>query len=173
MVGGRLSASFLRRLIVATLVALATLAAATPAKADDPPEDIPAVAAYVELVPTAGGSRQSGRRQRGRGVPLPPGAVRRLDQAAGPDGRLLVRVATAPELGAPTRRLPLQDPSLEPGASGTGLATSLESVGRTLAGGSDARLILLVAGMAAITTGGLAATFLRARSSGEAQRTDS
>jgi hypothetical protein len=162
MASGRLRlAPLLRRSVVAALAALATLAAAAPAKADDPPEDIPAVGAYVELVPTAGGSRQSGRRQRERALPLPTGVSRRLDHAADRDARLLKRVATAPEVGAPTRRLPIRESSA--GIGGTGLATSFESIGRTLAGGSDLRLILLLATLGAITVGGIAATFRRAR----------
>jgi hypothetical protein len=162
MASGRLrTAPLLSRLLVAALAALATLAAAAPAKADDPPEDIPAVGAYVELVPTAGGSRQSGRRQRERALPLPSDVGRRLDQASDPDGRLLRRVATAPEIGAPTRRLPIQESSAATG--GTGLRTSLESVGRTLAGGSDLRLILLLAAMGTVTIAGFAVTFRRAR----------
>jgi hypothetical protein len=160
----RRSESSYRRLVVAVVLASVTLIAPTQAEADNPPpEDIPAVGAYVELVPSAGGSRQAGRRQRERGLPLPTGVSRRLDQAAGTDAPLLKRLATSADLGAPTRRLPLRDPTLETGANDTDLAASLGSVGQTLASGSDRRLLLLLAAMAAIVIGVLAASLRRAR----------
>jgi hypothetical protein len=153
-----------RRLLVAAVISLALVAPAQAEADDPPPEDIPAVGAYVELVPAAGGSRQAGRRERQRGLPLPTGVRRRLDQVTGSDAPVLERVATAPDLGAPTRRLPLREPPPGTGATETSVGASLESVGQTLAGGSDRRLLLLVAAMVAITIGGLVATFRRASS---------
>src|SRR5829696_8702251 len=122
----RRSESRSRRQVVVALLASLPLAAPAQAEADTPPppEDIPAVGAYVELVPTAGGSRQAGRRQRGRGLPLPSRVARSLDQAAGSDAPLLRRVATAPDLGAPTQRLPLREPTLESAAEDPSLAAS-------------------------------------------------
>jgi hypothetical protein len=150
--------------LVAAVFSLA-LMAPTQAAADNPPppEDIPAVGAYVELVPAAGGSRQAGRRQGDRGLPLPAEATRRLDAAAGQDNSILKRVATAPDLGAPTRRLPLHDPPPTTGASAKSIPTSLESVGQTLVDGGDLRLLLLLVAMAAVILGGLVAAFRRAR----------
>ena len=151
-----------RRLVVGAVLTSLTLAGPAPAEADNPPpEDIPAVGAYVELVPTAGGSRQTGRRQRVRGLPLQRSVSRRIDQAAGSDAPLLRRVATAPDLGAPTRRLPLRDPTLEAGEPERTLGASLDSVGKALAGGSDRRLLLLLVAMGGITLAGLIATLRR------------
>ena len=133
MASARPSEFSVRRLVVAALLACLPLVAPAQAGAatPPPPEDIPAVGAYVELVPTAGGSRQAGRRQRGRGLPLPIRVSRTLDRAGGSDAPLLKRVATAPDLGAPTRRLPLREATLESGGDDTGMAASFESVGQT------------------------------------------
>jgi hypothetical protein len=164
MASDRLLRAAWRGWLLLAALAVVTLMAPAQAEADNPPpEDIPAVGAYVELVPTAGGSREAGRRQRERALPLPAGVQRRLDRTAGSDAPVLNRVATAPDLGAPTRRLPLRDPPPDTGASATSLPTSLESVGKTVTDASDRRLFLLLIVMAAITVGGLGATFRRAR----------
>src|SRR5215217_6064904 len=94
-------------LVTAALVGAVVLGAPAEARADDPPDDIPAVGAYVELVPTAGGSRQAGRGSGDRALPLPSTVSRRLERMSGPDARLLERIATATELGAPSKRLKL------------------------------------------------------------------
>jgi hypothetical protein len=154
-------------LVIAALVGAFVLGAPPQARADDPPEDIPAVGAYVELIPTAGGSKQAGRRQKGRALPLSETARSRLESAGGTDAPLLERIATAPELGAPTKRLALSPRREEPDAtagSDPGIATSVSDIGRTVAGGSDARLLLLIGLLGGLTLAAVAVTVRRARS---------
>jgi hypothetical protein len=153
-------------LIIAVLVSSVVLGAPNEARADDPPEDIPAVGAYVELVPTAGGSRQAGRRQGGSALPLPTATRLRLGRATGPDARLLERIATAPEFGAPTTRLNVPNGRDRPPASIDAEPTfgqSLEAVGVTAAGGSDARLLVLLGVLALVSVGAVGIVARRRR----------
>jgi hypothetical protein len=145
------------------------LGAPAEALADDPPEDIPAVGAYVELVPTATGFRQAGRGQHRSGVPLSRSARRALERAGGVDGKLLTQLATSPELGAPSERLrpPRRQRAAGIDEDGTSLSLgrSLGEVGRTVAGGSDDRLLLLLGLMAGVTAVAAGAAARRGRAS--------
>jgi hypothetical protein len=153
-------------LVIAALVVAVVLGAPTEARADDPPEDIPAVGAYVELVPTAGGSRQAGRRSGDRALPLSSTVSRRLGRMSGPDARLLERIATATELGAPSKRLKLPRSADERPAipqNESALDASLGAIGRAAAGGSDTRLLFLLGLIGAITLAAVAAANRRGR----------
>jgi len=88
--------------LISTGVALASLAGASGAAAAPPPVPVnPAIAQYVEVVPTSRGPAVPGGRGRGR---LPGSVTRRL-RGAGAEGQDLLDVASSARYGAPQKRL--------------------------------------------------------------------
>jgi hypothetical protein len=83
------------------------LVASEPAAADDPPrpEDVAAVSAYVELVPSSEGAKAPPQGNTAAGEPLPAAAAARLSRLPPQDAKQLERIATSPSLGAPERDL--------------------------------------------------------------------
>src|SRR5215211_6583118 len=82
-----------------------------------PPEDVPAVSAYVELVPTSRGRRSPGGGPTKRGT-LPRAIEAQLAREGGSEAPLLKEVATsqaygAPLVGKPVRREPEPEPTRE------------------------------------------------------------
>lgn len=124
---------------------MAAAALAVPVEASAgkrPPPDIPAVAAYVEMVPTSRGSRPPRPDQAGT-IPLAPGVEAELRRIGGPEAERLKTIATSPELGAPRSHRPASD--LETPSIGAVAAAA------DAAGGGDRRLVGLVVVLAAIT----------------------
>jgi hypothetical protein len=126
---------------------LLALAAPGSALADDPPRptDIPAVSAYVELVPTSRGPKQAGAGT-ARGRPLGARIERLVRTQGGEDAALLERLATSPAYGAPSSPTPKTPASkLEPKesttSSGNALSAAIDAGGE---GGAGRLLVLLV-----------------------------
>ena len=83
------------------LAAVVPLVAAVPASAaDDPPTDNPAIAVYIEQVPTSKGPVAAGRQNKG-GKGLAPSAREKVRQQGGQDAAALEEIATSPNYGAP------------------------------------------------------------------------
>jgi len=82
------------------LVLVAGLGGGGSALADPPPVNVPAVDAYVEVLPTAGGGAAvgAGPARSGR---LPRALDRRLRRAAGKQAPVLEQIATSSRYGAP------------------------------------------------------------------------
>jgi hypothetical protein len=84
------------------VLAVLTWPGVAPAATPPPPEDVPAVSAYVELVPGSRGSRSPGR-TKPRHSPLPKRVETALVREGGEDAALLEEVATSSAYGAPER----------------------------------------------------------------------
>jgi hypothetical protein len=126
--------------------------AATP----PPPEDVPAVSAYVELVPTSRGRRSPGVGSTERGT-LPRAIESQLARAGGNDAPLLKEVATSPAYGAPRVRKPVpREPDAEPTEDST-----LGAAVTVMTDGGDDRLLALGLVLLALTAGAAAAAYLR------------
>jgi hypothetical protein len=144
------------------LVGSLVWAGTAPAQTPPPPEDVPAVSAYVELVPTSGGSRSPRVGPKGS-AKLPAEVEAQLRREGGADTELLREVATSREYGAPpsSRGTPApapRDPPDEesPLAAGVGVATD----------GSNERVAVLGLLLIAMTLGALgAAVYQRRRTS--------
>jgi hypothetical protein len=141
--------------LAGALLWTATAGAASP---PPPPEDVPAVSAYVELVPTSRGSRRPSAGATRRGT-LPREVEARLARQGGRDAPLLKEVATSPAYGAPTDRMRERkqtDPPAEPSDESTlGSAVSVAT------DGGDDRLIALALVLVVVTGGAAAAAYLR------------
>ena len=135
--------------------ALVWTGAATAAAPPPPPEDVPAVSAYVELVPTSRGSR-SARRQATESRSLPSKIETQLAREGGSDAAALKKVATSPAYGAPPpvrkRTRPQPEPADE---SPLGAAVTVVS------DGSDDRLLALGIVLIALTGAAAGAAYLR------------
>jgi len=126
--------------------------AATP----PPPEDVPAVSAYVELVPTSRGRRSPGVGPTKRGT-LPRAIEAQLAREGGSEAPLLKEVATsqaygAPLVGKPVRREPEPEPTRE-STLGAGVSVMTD--------GGDDRLLALGLVLLALMAGAGAAAYLR------------
>jgi hypothetical protein len=127
---------------------LLALAAPGPAIADDPPRptDIPAVQAYVELVPTSRGPKQAGAGT-ARGRPLGARIERLVRTQGDEDAALLERLATSPAYGAPSSPTPktpaskVEPMESRPTSSGNALSAAIDAGGE---GGAGRLLVLLV-----------------------------
>jgi hypothetical protein len=127
---------------------LLALAAPGPAIADDPPRptDIPAVSAYIELVPTSRGPKQAGAGT-ARGRPLGARIERLVRTQGGEDAALLERLATSPAYGAPSSPTPktpaskIEPKESRPTSSGNALSAAIDAGGE---GGARRLLVLLV-----------------------------
>jgi hypothetical protein len=126
--------------------------AATP----PPPEDVPAVSAYVELVPTSRGRRSPGVGPTKRGT-LPRAIEAQLAREGGSEAPLLKEVATSPAYGAPRVRKPVpREPEPEPTEEST-LGAAVTAV----TDGGDHRLLALGLVLLALTAGAAAVAYLR------------
>jgi hypothetical protein len=132
-----------------------TVASPAQALADDPPRptDIPAVSAYVEMVPTSRGPRQAGAGT-ARGRPLAPRIDRLLRTRGGDDAALLERLATSPAYGAPPSDRPKKPPTKSgppepatPSSSGNALSAAIDAGGD----GGEGRLLRLLLVLTAVT----------------------
>lgn len=95
------------RVLIASLVLSAPLVGALDtARADDPPppKNVPAVDAYVEMVPTAAGP-SSGATGKPRVKSLPPHVRKVVRKRAGKEASTLLRISTSSQYGAPTETL--------------------------------------------------------------------
>jgi hypothetical protein len=132
---------------VSALAWAGTASGATP----PPPEDVPAVSAYVELVPTSRGSR-SPRVGAGGTSKLPTEVEAQLARGGGTDAPLLKEIATSRAYGAPpsapTSRGPMQPAALPPDETALGAAVGVAT------DGSDER-VLLLGGLLVLLTVGL------------------
>jgi hypothetical protein len=136
--------------VVSALLWASGAAAATP----PPPEDVPAVSAYVELVPTSRGSRAA-RAGGTESRTLTSRIEAKLTREGGSDAAALKKVATSPAYGAPRIRKPVR-PEAEPTEkSATGAAVSV------VTDGGDDRLLALGFVLVAVTGGAAAAAYLR------------
>jgi hypothetical protein len=126
--------------------------AATP----PPPEDVPAVSAYVELVPTSRGQRSPGVGPTERST-LPRTIEAQLAREGGSDAPLLKEIATSPAYGAPRVSKPLRrEPEPEPTRESTvGAGVTV------MTDGGDDRLLALGLVLLALTAGAGAAAYLR------------
>lgn len=90
---------------------LLALAAPEPVQAQDPPppNEISAVDAYRESIPTASGPKPTG--ERGRRGTLPPSVADRLSSVPAQEASLLRDVATSAAFGAPRSTLRRDTPS--------------------------------------------------------------
>jgi hypothetical protein len=90
-----------RRGLAAAAIAASALAATPPASAADPPPAVdPAIAQYVEMVPTATGPVAAGR---GKGAAkVPPATEKQIEKEAGTNAELLTKVVSSEAYGAPT-----------------------------------------------------------------------
>lgn len=130
-------------------LALLMAAGASPARGQTPPppEDVPAVNAYLESIPTSTGSRPT-RKTSASVRSLPPDIKSRLRTVPVRDAETLARIATDAGAGAPQRRLrPIReeiDRDPEP------LSTALSTARELVIGGSDTRLLGLLIVLIAI-----------------------
>jgi len=136
------------------------LASSTPALADDPPRptDIPAVSAYVELVPTSRGPREAGVGAT-RGRPLDRRVERLARTQGGEDAALLERLATSPAYGAPWSPTPKTPVSkIEPKPRSSSSDNALSAAVDAGAEGGVGRLLALLVLLTAVTAviGGVA-----------------
>lgn len=147
---GRDARAYAKRLTwtFAVLVALTWVGSAS-AQTPPPPEDVPAVSAYVELVPTSEGSRSPSVGPGGT-VKLPPRLEAAIAREGGEDAPLLEQVTTSRALGAPPSsrrpRRPIALPRTRdqaPLAAGVGVLTD----------GSNGRLLLLALVLVGTTAG--------------------
>jgi hypothetical protein len=120
-----------------------------------PPEDIPAASAYVELIPTSGGSR-SPRVGRGGIVRLPANVEAQLAREGGADAPLLKEVATSRAYGAPKAVRPVDTP---PPSDQKALTAGIGVV----SDGSSRRVALLGALLVVMTLGVVGAAVYRRR----------
>jgi hypothetical protein len=125
-----------------------------------PPEDVPAVSAYVELVPTSRGSRSPNAPAAKRGK-LPREVEARLARQGGRDAPLLKEVATSPAYGAPPRRVRERKQTKLPAESRD--ESALGSAVSVATDGSDERLVVLGFILLVVTVGGVAVAYLRRR----------
>jgi hypothetical protein len=106
------------------------------ALADPPPVNVPAVDAYVEVLPTAGGGAAVGSGPV-RSVRLPRTLDRRLRRATGKRAPLLEQIATSSRYGAPpvqpVVRKDARKPRAKPAGGGTVTATSSPPAARSAA----------------------------------------
>jgi hypothetical protein len=132
-----------------------TAAAASP---PPPPEDVPAVSAYVELVPTSRGSRSTAAGAAKRRS-LPREVETRLARQGGRDAPLLKEVATSPAYGAPTGRVRERKQTKLPAEPRD--ETTLGSAVSVATDGSDDRLLGLGFVLLALTVAAGVAAYLR------------
>ena len=141
--------------VVALAGALVGTAAAAPPP-PPPPEDVPAVSAYVELVPTSRGSR-SPRAGENESRTLPPAIEARITREGGSDAAGLKKVATSSAYGAPQARKGVtREAEVEPTDE-----SSLGAAVTVVTDAGDDRLLALGLVLIALTAGAAAAAFFR------------
>lgn len=149
-----------------TAVVLAALGFAGTANAGPAPPEIPAVSAYVEMVPTSRGSKPSATPARGRPTTLDANVERKLETEAGADAPLLKEVATSPAYGAPARAT--RRPSAAEARGDEGAAAA--AVSTTSTSSSDRRLLGLGAILLLLTGAFVGASVAERRRLRAAQR---
>jgi hypothetical protein len=149
---------------IAVVVALAnpgTALAATP----PPPEDVPAVSAYVELVPASGGSRSPGRTEP-RHSPLPKSVEAELARQGGEDAALLEEAATSSTYGAPQPRDRTREQQRPPRLVQPEDDNALSAAVSVATDGDDRRLFALGLAMIGISLLTVAGAVLQRRTPG-------
>lgn len=134
------------------LLAVAAATAAEPARGQESP---PAIAQYVEQVPTSSGGASAGVAVE-RVTPLAPSIRHALGRRGGRDAERLEKLATSSRYGAPQRRAPRTIP---PPAQPRGL--SVGAVATATADADKKHLIGLAAVLALITLGTISAALAR------------
>ncbi|MEN3343227.1 MAG: hypothetical protein V7644_2631 [Actinomycetota bacterium] len=153
-------------LICACVAVLASLAGASARAATPPPAppENPAVAQYVEAVPTSGGPVVP----TGGGHARLPRKLTRTLRRAGPTGEALVNVASSAAFGAPQKRLRASarvrasESQAAAKAAGPVSGSSLGAAGSAIGGGHGVILWLALA-LLAVTAAGAGAAVRRAR----------
>ena len=153
-----------RHAVVLGTAIVATLLLPPLANADEGPPDDSAVLQYVETLPTSDGSVAVGV-AKVRRTPLPPAVAQQLS-SAGSTGAALEVVSSSSAYGAPTTPLEhrragvaparLDDRDRESPSIGSSLGATVEATGSA----ADARLVVLLVGLAVMT---VAAVGVRAR----------
>jgi hypothetical protein len=141
--------------LAGVLLWTATAGAASP---PPPPEDVPAVSAYVELVPTSRGSRRPSAGATKRGT-LPREVEELLARQGGRDAPLLKEVATSPAYGAPTDRVRERKQTKLPAEPAD--ESTLGSAVSVATDGSDDRLLGLGFVLLAVTVAAGVVAYLR------------
>jgi hypothetical protein len=151
-------------LFTLSLVLLGVGSAADAVAADPPPppEDLPAVSAYVELVPSSTGSRAP-KREKPSTRPLRPSFEAAIRREGGKDAPALKEITSSPAYGVPPRR-PLgrnrQSPESAARATDDGSADNAFSAAIAAATEEDASRMLLLALILPLITGGILAAFV-------------
>jgi hypothetical protein len=139
---------FIQRAVLLALVTGLALPAEQALADDPPPPDIPAVAAYVEMVPTSRGPRPAGAAE-SRPRPLTPRVDELLQASGGDDAAMLEQLATSPGYGAPTGKL--KQPRAASETSMPARSDALSAAISVSTDGGESRLLGLIVALLGVT----------------------
>src|SRR5688572_22370710 len=153
-----------RRAVVAVIALAAFGGWAADARAQCTPDDQSAECQYVEDIPQSGGSQPSGGSGDGGGAgsgsspgvepPLSPAVLAKIEASGGRDARLLEQIATSEAYGAPKEPARLgsaQIPATDKLQRGSALSAAASAVGS-----GETALVVLLAGLIAVSVAALA-----------------